>query len=60
MDRVPRYQELRHAVEGGNLCVVKDIGCPRNIAAWVGGSILAILEVSHRRWLTLENVGQVR
>lgn len=40
-----RYQELAAALSG--LCVVKD-ACllgPRNILAWAGGSILAVLEV---------------
>lgn len=42
----PRYQDLRSVLDGKTLCVVNDIGCPRNIATWVGGSILAVLEVS--------------
>ena len=41
-----RYEQLRPLVAQSRLCIVKDVLCPRNILTWVGGSILAILEVS--------------
>lgn len=46
----PRYQDLRPVLDAKVLCVVNDIGCPRNIATWVGGSILAVIEVSKESW----------
>jgi hypothetical protein len=41
----PRYQELSSVLAGQGLCIVRDQLCPPNIAAWVGGSILTLLEV---------------
>ncbi len=40
-----RYQELAAALAG--LCVVKDgdVLAPRNVLAWAGGSVLAVLGV---------------
>jgi hypothetical protein len=42
---LPKYRDVVSVVEGGGLCVALPTLCPRNIMAWVGGSILATLEV---------------
>lgn len=46
-----RYQELAAAFSG--LCVVKDafVLAPRNVLAWTGASVLAVLEVCALVWV---------
>ena len=41
-----RYHDLTPVVAESHMCIVNDTLCPRNIALWVGGSLMAVLQVS--------------
>lgn len=58
--RSGRYHELGPVVSEDHLCIVNDALCPRNLAVWVGSSIMATLQdtvevdryVSRTKYLT--------